>query len=321
MRQPNTFMIFKKILVAGFEKSEINQTYLEKMNMLTEKIIFLSKDSPEIKNELKDTDCLLVKFNPVSREWIDLAPKLKYIGAFATGYGKIDIEYAKSKQITVCNVPDYSTESVAEFVFAITLEQLRELERAKKQTKNKNYSEDGFLPTEIKGKTFGILGLGNIGKRVSEIALCFGADVRYWSRNRKEDFEIKGVKYEDADHLISESDFLSVHFSHTKDTENFLNKDRIQKIKKNAIIINTAPMELVDIDALEIRLKAGDLTFILDHSDEMTNNTLERLSRYNNCIIYPPMGCITKEAGINKQEIFIKNMENFLQESPTNKIN
>jgi len=314
-------MKFKKILVTGFEKSEVNQTYLEKMNMLAEKLVFISKDSPEIKNELKDTDCLLVKFNPVSREWIESAPALKYIGAFATGYGKIDIDYAKSKKIAVCNVPDYSTESVAEFVFAIILEQLRELERAKKQTRDGNYSEDGFLPTEIKNKIFGILGLGNIGKRVSEIALCFGADVRYWSRNRKEDFEVKGIKYENADVLISESDFLSLHFSHTNDTENFLDKGRIQKIKKNAIVINTAPMELVDIEALEIRLQAGNLTFILDHSDEMTKENLEKLSKYTNCIIYPPMGCITKEAGINKQEIFVRNIENYLQGSPTNKVN
>ncbi len=170
-------MKFKKILVTGFEKSEVNQTYLEKMDMLAEKIVFLSKDSPEIKNELKDTDCLLVKFNPVSREWIDNAPELKYIGAFATGYGKIDIDYAESKKITVCNVPDYSTESVAELVFAVILDQLRELEPAKKQARTRNYSEDGFLPTEIKNKKFGILGLGNIGKRVAELALCFGADV------------------------------------------------------------------------------------------------------------------------------------------------
>ena len=80
-------------------------------------------------------------------------------------------------------------------------------------------------------------------------------------------------------------------------------------------------MELVDIYALEIRLKAKDITFILDHSDEMTKENLERLSKYANCIIYPPIGCITKEAEINKQEIFIGNIENFLQGLPTNKVN
>ena len=121
--------------------------------------------------------------------------------------------------------------------------------------------------------------------------------------------------------MIVESDFLTLHLSHTNDTENFLNKDRIQKIKSGAIVINTAPMELVDIDALETRLKAKNITFILDHSDEMTKVNLERLSKYTNFIIYPPIGCITKEAIINKQKIFVENIENFLRKTPTNKVN
>ena len=315
-------MKFNKILAINVNETQLNPGYRDVIDTISKKRIHLTKDSNEIADNLTDTDCLLVGFGvKVDNNIIDKAPKLKYIGMFGTGYGNIDIDYAKSKKIAVCNVPDYSTESVAELVFAVILDQLRELDRAKRQARKGNYSEEGFLPTEIKDKTFGILGLGNIGKRVSEIALCFGADVRYWSRNRKEDFEVKGVKYENADVLISESDFLSLHLSHTDDTENFLNKDRIQKIKKGAIVINTAPMELVDIDALEIRLKAGDITFILDHSDEMTKENLERLSKYTNCIIYPPLGCITKEAGINKQEIFVGNIVNFLRGSPTNKVN
>ncbi len=315
-------MEFNKILAINVDEAQLSPGHWAVIDTLSKKRMHLAKDSNKIVDNLNDTDCLLAGFGvKINKDIIDKAPKLKYIGMFGTGYGNIDTKYAKSKKIAVCNVPNYSTESVAELVFAVILEQLRELETAKKQARNKNYSEDGFSPTEIKNKKFGILGLGNIGKRVAELALCFGADVGYWSRNRKIDIESKGIKYENADDLILKSDFLTLHLSHTNDTEKFLNKGRIQKIKKGAIVINTSPMELVDIDALELRLKAGDITFILDHSDEMTKENLERLSKYPNCIIYPPIGYITKEAGINKQEIFAKNLENFLQGAPTNKVN
>ena len=314
-------MKFEKILVTGFDESELDQAFWKRIDALTEKKVFLAKDSPEIKKHLSDTDCLLVKFNPVSREWIDSAPKLKYIGVFGTGYGKIDSTHAKSKGIVVSNIPGYSTESVAEFVFAVLLENIRELERGKNQARQGNYSEAGFSATEIKGKVFGVLGLGRIGNRVAEIALGFGADVRYWSKNRKKEIEPKGIKYEEADSLISNYDFLSLHFALTKETESFLNEKRIQKLKHGAIVVNTAPMELVDVDALEKRLAKGGITFILDHSDEMGEEDLKRLSKHNSCIIYPPIAYISKEARTAKQEVCVKNIENFLNGSPTNRVN
>ena len=313
---------FEKILMIGIDEPKLDPEYWKRIDVLAEKRVYLPKDSPDIKKQLADTDCLLTNFGiKVDREDIDSASNLKYIGVLATAYGKIDIDYAKSRGIAVCNIPGYSTEAVAEFVFAIILEHIRELERGKKQAREGNYSEAGFSATEIRNKIFGIFGLGRIGSRVAEIALGFGADVRYWSRNRKKELEMKGAKYEDADILIPKCDFLSLHFAQTKDTENFLNEQRFQKIKKGAIVINAAPMELVDIDALEKRLKNGDITFILDHSDEMSEENLKRLSKYENYIIYPPIAYITKEARISKQEIFIENIENFLKGTPANKVN
>ncbi|MBI2175427.1 MAG: hypothetical protein HYU35_01705 [Parcubacteria group bacterium] len=312
----------KKILTIGIGEFALDSAYWQRIKVLAEKIINLPKDSSEIKSELIDTDCLLTGFGIiVNKEIIDSAPGLKYIGVLATAYGKVDVDYAKSKRISVCNIPGYATEAVAEFVFGIILEHVREIERGKKQTREDNYSEAGFSAVEIKNKIFGILGLGRIGSRVAEIALGFGADVRYWNVDRRKEFEIKGVKYEDADILISKCDFLSLHFAQVKDTENFLNKERIQKIKKGAVVINTAPMELVDIDALEKRLVDKDITFILDHSDEMSSENIKKLSKFENCIIYPPIAYITKEARIAKQEIFVGNIESFLEGSLINQVN
>lgn len=245
-------MKFKKILTINIDESKLDSDYWKRIDELAEKRINLPKDSPEIKKHLADTDCLLAGFGvKIDNEEIDSAPQLKFIDVLATAYGKINTDYAKNKGIVVCNIPGYSTESVAEFVFAVILEHLREIERVRKQVREGNYSEAGFSASEIKDNVFGILGLGRIGSRVAEIASGFGADVRYWSRNRKQEIETQGVKYEDADTLISNCDFLSLHFALVKDTENFLNEERMQKIKKGAIVVNLSPMELVNIDALE----------------------------------------------------------------------
>lgn len=313
-------MKFNKIVTIGIPQSDLDLKYWKKIDKMGRQRISLTEDNHEIYKHLANTDCLLVRFNKVEKTMIDHASHLKYIGVLATGFGGIDVGYAKSKKITICNVPGYSTESVAEFVFAVILEQLRDLERAKRYARKLKYSEAGFSATEIKNKIFGILGLGRIGTRVAEIALGFGADVRYWSKNRKKELEEKGIRYENADDLISKCDFLSLHFSKTEGTENFLNKKRFTKIKKGAIIINTAPMELVDIDALEKKLKNQNITFILDHSDEMAEKDIKRLLMYKNCIIYPPIAYISKEAKQAKQEIFVNNIESFLNGKSINTV-
>jgi phosphoglycerate dehydrogenase-like enzyme len=100
-----------------------------------------------------------------------------------------------------------------------------------------------------------------------------------------------------------------------------MNDTRIKRIKSGALLLNLAPNELVDFVALEKRLAKGDIVYIADHSDEMTPEQIKLLSKHKNCILYPPIGYTTKEATMGKQEIFVKNIENFLKGSPTNKVN
>ncbi len=315
-------MKFKKLLLIGIDNQKLEPAFWKRIDAVTEKRVFVPKESPEIKRQLADADCVLLSLgSKFDKQDIDTASKLKYVGMLGTGYGRIDTAYAKTKGIVVTNIPGYSTEGVAEFVFAILLEHLRDLEKGKAQARAGDYSEFGLGVKEIKRKVFGILGLGRIGSRVAEIALGFGADVRYWSRNRKTEIEKKGAKYEDADSLIKNSNFFSLHFALAKETENFLSAERIQKIKSGAVVINTAPMELINIPALENRLAKGDITFILDHSDEMSAEDSKKLSKHKNCIIYPPGAYLTKESTQLKQEIFVSNVENFLRGTPTNKVN
>lgn len=312
----------KKILFLNLTKRDFEEPLWKRLDMLSSEKVFLPTDSPRLFKELETTDCLLINQGMVAdQKMIKAAPLLKYVGILASGYNRIDTVYAASKKVAVCNVPGYATEAVAEFVLGTVLDQIRELERAKKQARENNYSEATFNGVQIKDKTFGIIGLGRIGQRVAELALGFGAKVVYWSRERKKALEKKGVVYKSVKQVLKSADILSTHLSFAKQTLKFFNKKTLSLIKSGAIFVNTAPMELIDLKALEASLKKNNMTFVLDHSDEMTSEDIGRLKKYKNCIIYPPIGFRTKEASILKKEIFIDNLENFLQGSSINKVN
>ena len=313
-------MIFKKILFVNIQESTLDPAFWKKIDSMTEKKVFLPKDSPKIMQEIQDTDCLLVGFaTPATKEHIDAAPHLKYIGTLAVAYHKIDTTYARKKGIPVTNIAGYCTDSVAEFIMATILSEIRHLPEERERARSKNYD---FIEsaTEIKGKICGVFGLGNIGTRTAQLAQAFGADVRYWSRTRKKDAEQKGITYEEKDTLLKNADFISINFAHTPETEKFFDADAFSKIKPGAIVVNTVPMETIDLDALEKRLQKNDMTFILDHSDEMMQEDVNLLQKYSNCIIYPPIG-ISKEARINKQKVFVENMGSFLKGTPINVVN
>jgi len=310
-------MKFNKILLVGYNGNELDDAYWKRIDALTKEKAFIPADDSKLNDQLKHADAVLVKLGgKVSKEMIDSAPNLKYIGMLGTGFGGIDVGYASSKKITICNIADYATEGVAEFTFGVILNYLRELERGKNQAKDGDYSEATFTGTEIKGKNFGVIGLGNIGKRTAALAQVFGAKVSYWSKNKKEGFE-----YQEIENLLKTSDIITLNLALTQDTKGFLNKERLQLIKKGALLVNPSPMELVDVDALMVRLKQGNISFILDHSDEMTEEQLAKLKSFENCVVYPPIAYTTKEATQLKKGIFVGNLENFLKGKPTNKVN
>lgn len=295
---------FQKILVTGFSRENLAEETWAKIGKLTDKIIF--EPEPNI-------DCLFCRFNKIDKPLIASLSDLRYIGLLATGTGTVDLEYARKKNITVCNVPGYATESVAEWVFALILEHLRSLEKAKQTARANDFSGDGFSATEIKGKKFGIIGLGRIGLRVAQIAQAFGANTVYWSRHKK-----SGFKYESLDTLVKTSDFISLHALTLKDTYEILD---ITKVKPGTVVVNVSGMEQINIPALEKRLAKGDITFILDHPDEMSPEDVKKLAKLPNCIIYPPIGFVSSEARVNKQKTFVQNLENFLFGKPKNVVN
>ena len=120
---------------------------------------------------------------------------------------------------------------------------------------------------------------------------------------------------------VKNADIISLHLAFAPQTEKILNEKAINTIKSGALLINFAPMELIDIKALVKRLKRGDITFIFDHTDEISPEQIKMLKPYKNCVFYPPIGFRTKEAAALKQEVFVSNLENFLKGKTPNKVN
>lgn len=316
-------MKFKKTLLLGFSAENLGTQEWNKIDQLSEDKILLTKDDPDISSQLASTDCLLVKLGAsVDKNLIDDMPNLKYIGMFGTGYGRIDTSYASKKGITVCNIAGYSQEGVAELVFGMILEHIRELERAKSQAKGGDYSEITFQGHEIKGKNFGVIGLGRNGRRIAEIAHHgFGANVTYWSKTRKKDAEQGGISYQKLERLLEESDFISVNLASVPRTKDFFNNERINLVKPGCVVVSTVQNEVFDFKALLKRLEKKDITLIFDHPDELTPEQAKKLSKYKNCIMYPPIGYITKESTKAKLGMFMDNLENFLHNKPSNVVN
>ncbi|HEY3946545.1 MAG TPA: NAD(P)-dependent oxidoreductase [Solirubrobacteraceae bacterium] len=311
------------LLMLNFAESDLEPQYWQRLKAVSDNVTLLSADSPDVRAELSNADGLMLKLGmSADRALIDQAPKLRYIGMLGTGYGRIDTDYAASKGVVVCNVADYSTAGVAEFTFAALLAHMREIPRGLAQAASGDYSEATFTGSEISGKTFGVVGLGHIGRRVAEMASAgFGAKTVYWSRSPKSFADHSKIARSELPVLLAEADIVSLNLEYNSDTERIIDGDALAKVKPGAILINTAPMEIIDLDALTARLDENGITFILDHSDELQSADAERLAQRENCIMYPPIAYTTNEATAAKLDIFVGNLEHFLQGSPTNQVN
>lgn len=311
-------MKFKKAILIKISESHFDQKYWDQINGLVDKKISLSLDHPKLKDELKDCDCLLLGFQvPVGKDILAAAQNLKYIGILATAYGTVDLEEAARRNIPVCNLGGYSTESVAEFTIAAILHEIRDIEEGLKRAQGGNYSFEGIKARELKNSNFGIIGLGKIGGRVAELATGFGANVSYWSHAKKK----TPFQYQELEKLLSSCTYISVNVAEAKETIGLLNSKNLPLIRADSILISTVPPPIINTNALADKLSKNDITFIFDHPDEMPKEELAKLTKFKNCVVYPPIAFLSDEARMAKQEIFIENMENFLKGSPTNKVN
>lgn len=306
------------IILTGVKKTELTNKTLKFLKENFKEVVF-SKDLQNLNIKSEEVSVIVCKFNKITKKDMLVYPNLKYILVFATGYSNVDLDFTKFREIQISNTPGYSTTSVSEFIFASLLDEIKCTSLAKSNVKKSNLDESIYHVTEIKNKTFGILGMGRIGTEVSRIALGFGAKPLHWSRrNENTAFSI----YTELEELLSLADIVSINLPLNKETNGLLDSQKLGLLKPGAILINTSPLEIVKFNSLVNWLEKNSKSrYILDHSDELDHKQLNTLKRFSNCIIYPPVGYISQEAFIKKNSIFVENLKSFFLNEPVNLVN
>ncbi|MGC2872564.1 D-2-hydroxyacid dehydrogenase [Ihubacter sp. mB4P-1] len=269
-------------------------------------------ESHQISDHITGCDGFFVSKCSITRQIMEACPTLKFIGVTATGYDNVDIQAAKDLGIAVCNVPAYSTEAVAQHAFALILELSNRAGRYNEsiqrgkwyETKDFTFIEDPL--TLLDGKSLGIIGYGNIGKRVARIGEAFGMKINIYSQNKK---------------AAMESDFLTLHCPLTPENKGFVNTNFINQMKDGAILINTARGALINEPNLADALKRGKLAAaavdVLSCEPPKMPNPLIGLP---NCILTPHIAWMPKETRQKVIDICAANLQSWMDGGKLNRI-
>ncbi len=283
----------------------------------------------EIRERVKDADIIIANKSPLREETLREAPNVKLICEFATGFDNCDLDYCSYRGIKVTNVRDYCTAMVAQHTFTLALALSQKLFHYDNYVKSGAYSaQDRFsnfdLPFwELEGKTWGIAGMGNIGRRVAKIAEAFGCRVIFHSVTGKS----KCTEYPsvDKDTLLAESDFLSLHCPLSDLSRNFIDHAALRKMKHTAILINVARGPVVNNTDLYEALEAGEIAAagldVLEKEPLSLDNPLSRFRDSTRLIITPHLAWAGVEARRRCVEEAYRNIAAFLQGEDRNVVN
>ncbi len=283
----------------------------------------------DIIKRAKGAEAMIVNKSIITKDILEaLSPELKYIGLQSTGYNVIDCETASKLGITVCNIPAYSTNAVAQHVFAFILQITNKIAVHSQSVKDGEWcSCPDFCYwvsplAELDGKTIGIIGFGSIGRRVAEIAEAFKMKVLVYTPRIKELGTLKSTEFTDLDTLLKNSDFVTCHCPLTKETEKLINEDSLSKMKKSAVLINTSRGPVVDEIALAKALNNDDITAagldVLETEPALPDNPLIAAK---NCFITPHIAWASRETRARLITILEDNLKAFINGKPQNVVN
>lgn len=272
-------------------------------------------------------DIILTNKVQFPREVLQQLPKLKLIAILATGYNTVDCEAARQLGIAVANIPAYSTESVVQMVFAHLLNVCLRVEHYANDVRKGRWSNNSdfcYWDTpllELAGKTLGIYGLGNIGRRVAEVANAFGLRVIAHTSKAQEDLPAYITKV-DFKELLQQSDVLTLHCPLTKDTHHLINGETLQLMQPTAILINTGRGPLVDefevAEALETGCLKAYCADVMGNEPPAADNPLLQVP---NAFITPHIAWATFEARQRLMQIALENVKAFINGTPQNVVN
>lgn len=274
----------------------------------------------EIADRIAEADIVIANKAPLNESTLQGAKNVKIICETATGYNNVDLAYCEKRGIRVTNAVGYSTPIVAQHTFAMALYLLEKLPVYDTYVKNGDYEKAPmftcFEPyfTELEGKTWGIIGLGNIGRKVAEIAKVFGCRVIFYSASGKND--TTDFERVDFDTLLAESDILSLHCPLTDRTQNLMNAEAFAKMKNTAILINVARGPVVDEQALFDALTSGQIAAagldVLVKEPIAADNPLAKIKDSTKLLITPHMAWASREARMRCAKEVYLNIKSFL---------
>ena len=277
----------------------------------------------QIAERIKDAEIILCNKSIMNRMTLKDAKNVKYIGLFATGYNNVDIEYTNERNITVCNAGSYSTNAVAQHVFALILEHYNKVGEYNKFVKDGGWiHSEKFSPfkpmKEMDGRTLGIVGYGSIGKKVAKIAQAFGMKVLAYNRSPKKD---ESVRFVEMDELLEKSDIVSIHCPLNSDSEKMCNKEFFEKMKDGALFINTSRGGVVDEQALIDAVKSKKISGAgLDVVAVEPMEKHEEILDIDNIIITPHSAWAPVETRTRLVEIVKNNIKKWVAGAPVNVI-
>ena len=258
----------------------------------------------EVAERVGDADVIVCNKAPMREESLKNCPNVKLICELATGYDNCDLEYCKSRGIKVANVVDYSTAMVAQHTFTLALALSQKLPYYDEYVKSEKYVGDVSFTHfdnvfhELSGKTWGVIGLGAIGRRVADIAGMFGCRVLYYSTSGKHDQP--GYERVDFDTLLAESDIVSVHAPLDANTEGLMNAGAFAKMKKSAIFLNLGRGPIVVEKDLAEALKSGTIAAagldVLSAEPMRADNPLREIKDSDKLMITPHIAWASIEA-------------------------
>ena len=269
-----------------------------------------------LKSKIKDVDGLICfPYDQINKKIIESAKNLKVISTYSVGYDHVDTQFAKEKKIRVGYTPEVLTNATADMAFALIIDSLRRISEGdriiRKGKWGQIYGAYDYVGLDLQGKTLGIIGLGRIGKTLAKRAKAFDMKIIYNNRKQisKTDEKKLGVNYTTFNKLIIQSDIISIHVPHTKETNQIFNMKIFKKMKKTAFLINTSRGKVINEKELSIALKLKIIAGAgLDVFQIEPMNKNHPLTKLENIVLAPHIGSSTKETRNKMAEITIKNL-------------
>ncbi len=278
----------------------------------------------QVAGAIGNADAVIINKAEITAEVMDACPNLRYVGLFATGYNNVDIEAANRRGITVCNVPGYSTDSVAQLTFAMILGFATSIESYNKSvhdgdwTRMNRFSYMPFPMTELRGKTLGVYGFGAIGRQVAAIGEAFGMDVAVCTRTTPADCRYRILT---RDEIFAQADFLTFHCPLNAGSRGIVNAETLSLMKPTAFLINTARGGLVNEEDLADALRRGVIAGA--GVDVLTVEPMRPGHPYlsaPNMIITPHVAWASLESRLRLVSIVASNLRAFMDGAPVNTV-